>query len=153
MCMYSVHTVHVQYTSYSVDLQYSNWLQTTLVKSLHHIFLHHLPFLSPPPPPPPPNSTHCGVIPVHRQARRRYSLSRSLPLSPSKGCYTVEHQPWSLHARMLHLIVLHPSLNVGTMVDAPLCNSLYLFLCYLYHPYILTIFVENFYYFMFLYFL
>ena len=38
-------------------------------------------------------------------------------------------------------------LNVGTMVDAPLCNSLYLFLYFLCHPYILAIFVENFYYF------
>ena len=33
------------------------------------------------------------------------------------------------------------------MVNAPLCNSLYLFLSFLCHPYILTIFVENFYYF------
>ena len=39
------------------------------------------------------------------------------------------------------------SLNVGTMVNAPLCNSLYLFLYILCHPYILAIFVENFYYF------
>ena len=37
-------------------------------------------------------------------------------------------------------------LNVGTMVNAPLCNSLYLFLYLLCHPYILTIFVEKFYY-------
>ena len=35
-------------------------------------------------------------------------------------------------------------LNVGTMVNAPLCNSLHLFLSFLCHPYILTIFVENF---------
>ena len=35
-------------------------------------------------------------------------------------------------------------LNVGTMVNAPLCNSLYLFLYFLCHPYILAIFVENF---------
>ena len=38
------------------------------------------------------------------------------------------------------------SLNVGTMVNAPLCNSLYLFLYFLCHSYILAIFVENFYY-------
>ena len=38
------------------------------------------------------------------------------------------------------------SLNVGTMVNAPQCNSLYLFLSFLCHPYILTIFVEIFYY-------
>ena len=37
-------------------------------------------------------------------------------------------------------------LNVGTMVNAPLCNSLYLFLYFLCHPYILAIFVENCYY-------
>ena len=36
------------------------------------------------------------------------------------------------------------------MVDAPLCNSLYLFLYFLCHPYILAIFVENFYYFFIL---
>ena len=35
-------------------------------------------------------------------------------------------------------------LNVGTMVDAPLCNSLYLFLYFLCHPYIPAIFVEIF---------
>ena len=35
-------------------------------------------------------------------------------------------------------------LNVGTMVNVPLCNSLYLFLSFLCHPYILTIFVEKF---------
>ena len=35
-------------------------------------------------------------------------------------------------------------LNVGTMVNAPLCNSLYSFLYFLCHPYILAIFVENF---------
>ena len=35
------------------------------------------------------------------------------------------------------------SLNVGVMVNSPLCNILYLFLCFLCHPYILTIFVEN----------
>ena len=39
------------------------------------------------------------------------------------------------------------SLNVGMMVNAPLCNSLYLFLFILCHPYILTNFVENIYYF------
>ena len=33
-------------------------------------------------------------------------------------------------------------LNVGTMVNALLCNSLYLL--FLYHPYILTIFVDFF---------
>ena len=33
-------------------------------------------------------------------------------------------------------------LNVGRMVNAPLCNSLYLFLSFLCHPYILTIFVK-----------
>ena len=33
------------------------------------------------------------------------------------------------------------SLNVGTM--APLCNSIYLFLYFLWHPYILTIFFIN----------
>ena len=38
-------------------------------------------------------------------------------------------------------------LHVGAMVNAPLCNSLYLFLYFLCHPYILAIFVENFYYF------
>ena len=32
-------------------------------------------------------------------------------------------------------------LNVGMMVNAPLCNSLYFFLSFLFHPYI-----ENFYY-------
>ena len=37
-------------------------------------------------------------------------------------------------------------LHVGTMVNAPLCNSLYLFLSSLCHPYILTIFLENVYY-------
>ena len=36
------------------------------------------------------------------------------------------------------------SLNVGTMVNAPLCNSLYLFLYFLCHPYILAILVEFF---------
>ena len=35
------------------------------------------------------------------------------------------------------------SLNVGTMVNVPLCNSLYLFLTFLCHHYILTIFVEK----------
>ena len=34
------------------------------------------------------------------------------------------------------------------MVNAPLCNSLYLFLSFLCHPYILTLFVEKFYYFI-----
>ena len=34
-------------------------------------------------------------------------------------------------------------LNVGMRVNAPLCNSLYLFLPILCHPYILTIIVEN----------
>ena len=34
------------------------------------------------------------------------------------------------------------SLNVGTMVNVPLCNSLYLFLFILCHPYILYIFAE-----------
>ena len=38
------------------------------------------------------------------------------------------------------------SLNVGTMVNAPLCNSLYLFLSFLCYSYILAIFAENFYY-------
>ena len=37
------------------------------------------------------------------------------------------------------------SLNVGMTVNAPLCNSPYLFLSFLCHPYILTIFVDNFY--------
>ena len=37
------------------------------------------------------------------------------------------------------------------MVNAPLCNSLYLFLSFLCHPYIFTIFVENFYYFYTIY--
>ena len=36
------------------------------------------------------------------------------------------------------------SLNVGTMVNAELCNSLYMFLSFLCHLYILTIFVEFF---------
>ena len=36
-------------------------------------------------------------------------------------------------------------LNVGTMVNAPLCNNLYLFLSFLCHHYILSIFVENIY--------
>ena len=30
------------------------------------------------------------------------------------------------------------SLNVGMMVNAPLCNSLYLFLYFLCHPYVLA---------------
>ena len=38
-------------------------------------------------------------------------------------------------------------LHVGTMVNAPLCNSLYFFLYFLCHPYTLTIFVENYYFF------
>ena len=38
-------------------------------------------------------------------------------------------------------------LHVGTMVNAPLCNSFYLFLSFLCHPYILTILEEKFYYF------
>ena len=46
-------------------------------------------------------------------------------------------------ARISHLMVLH----VGTMVNAELCSSLYLFPSFLCHPYILTILVENFYYF------
>ena len=33
-------------------------------------------------------------------------------------------------------------LNVGTMVNAPLRNSLYLFMSFLCHPYILTNFAE-----------
>ena len=36
------------------------------------------------------------------------------------------------------------SLNVGTIVNAPLCNSLFLFLSFLCHPYILTIYVKKF---------
>ena len=35
-------------------------------------------------------------------------------------------------------------LHAGTMVNAPLCNNLYLFRYFLSHPYILPIFVENF---------
>ena len=35
------------------------------------------------------------------------------------------------------------SLNVGTKVNAPLCNSIYLFLSFLWHPYILTVFVKK----------
>ena len=35
-------------------------------------------------------------------------------------------------------------LHVGTMVNAPLRNSLYLFLSFLCHPYILTILAEIF---------
>ena len=38
------------------------------------------------------------------------------------------------------------SLNVGAMVNASLCNSLYFFLYFLCHPYILSISVEIFYY-------
>ena len=38
------------------------------------------------------------------------------------------------------------SLNVGTMVNAPLYNSFYLFLSFSYHPYILPILVESSYY-------
>ena len=34
-------------------------------------------------------------------------------------------------------------LHVGTIVNAPPCNSLYLFLSFLCHPYILTSFGEN----------
>ena len=40
-----------------------------------------------------------------------------------------------------------PSLNVGAIVNASLCVSIYLFLFYLCHPYILIISVEYFYYF------
>ena len=36
-------------------------------------------------------------------------------------------------------------LHVGAMVNAPLCNSLYLFLSFLCHPYIITI-LQKFYY-------
>ena len=45
-------------------------------------------------------------------------------------------------ARMLHLVLHTTCLNVGTIVNAPLYNSLYLFLSFLpfCHPYILTIF-------------
>ena len=42
-------------------------------------------------------------------------------------------------------------LHVGIMINAPLCNSLYLFLPFLCHPYLqVTIFVEKIHYVLFL---
>ena len=61
--------------------------------------------------------------------------------------YTVEHSgSLTMVPTCKNVALYSPTpLNVGTMVNAPLYNSLYFFLSFLCHPYILTIFAEKLY--------
>ena len=55
--------------------------------------------------------------------------------------WSINHGPYIQGCRTIYDATF---LHVGTMVNAPLCNSLYLFLSFLCHPYILTICIEIF---------
>ena len=65
---------------------------------------------------------------------REYDSTLYVGMVQAVTQWSINHRP--LHSRVYVGLCGATSLYVGTMVNAPLCNSLYLFLYFLCHPYV-----------------